>query len=181
MLKKLSWIPVATIVLSLGTPNVLAADSTPGLTAGEKIYVQNMAEGGIMEVKLGELAQKNASSQAVKDFGTRMVEDHTKAGEALKALAEKKGMTWSTDLSKSAKAELDMLSKKSGAAFDKAYMGHMLVDHKKDTALLKVKHKDADLQAWQAQTLPVVEGHLKLALDTNKQIAASRKSAGKKS
>jgi putative membrane protein len=168
MSKNVRWLVAAVAICTANA--AVAADTTAGLTAGEKIYVERMAEGGLMEVKLGELAQQKAANQAVKDFAARMVKDHTQANDELKALVSAKGVQLPAELGKDAKAHFDKLSKTSGAAFDKAYMQHMLVDHRKDTAMLKIKHADQDLQAWQNKTLPVVQEHFKLAQDTNKQV-----------
>ena len=34
--------------------------------------------------------------------------------------------------------------------------------------------KDPDLKAWAGKTLPIIEEHLKMAQDLNKQLSASR-------
>jgi Domain of unknown function (DUF4142) len=49
------------------------------------------AQGGTLEVRLGEVAKKKATRQDVKEFGAMMVTDHGKAGEELKAVAAKNG------------------------------------------------------------------------------------------
>src|SRR6266545_5185813 len=61
-------------------------------------FAKEAAAGGLMEVTLGELATKNAASQAVKDFGQRMVDDHGKANQQLKELAAQKGISLPTAL-----------------------------------------------------------------------------------
>jgi putative membrane protein len=175
MSTKFNWLLAAVAVCSINAAS--AADTAPGLTAGERIFAERMAEGGLMEVKLGELAQQKAANQAVKDFGARMVKDHSQANEELKALATAKGVQLPTDLGKDSKAMFTKISSKTGDAFDKDYMQHMLVDHRKDLVMLKIKHSDADLQAWQNKTLSVVEEHFKIAQDTNKQLMNSKASA----
>jgi len=45
--------------------------------------------GGMAEVKLGELAQQKGTSDKVKDFGQKMVTDHSKAGDDLKQVAQR--------------------------------------------------------------------------------------------
>ena len=62
------------------------------LTSGDTTFANKAAQGGMAEVKLGHLAKEKASSQAVKDFGQRMIDDHTKAGDELKDVAGKKGV-----------------------------------------------------------------------------------------
>lgn len=69
------------------------------LAAG-KAFVKDAAEGSAMEIELGKLAQKKASSDAVKDFGKRMVEDHTKASEELKRAAAKANIPVPADTSR---------------------------------------------------------------------------------
>ena len=54
----------------------------------DKKFAMAAAQGGIAEVKLGELAAKQGSSEKVKDFGQKMVDDHGKANEDLKSVAQ---------------------------------------------------------------------------------------------
>jgi putative membrane protein len=60
-----------------------------------------------------------------------------------------------------------MLDKLQAAAdVDRAYMTHMVADHKKDIAEFEREAssgQDADLKAFAAKTLPTLREHLKLA------------------
>jgi hypothetical protein len=62
------------------------------LSAKDKTFMKNAAEGGLMEVTMGNLAEQNAQSQDVKPFGKRMVADHSKVNDELKAIAQQKGL-----------------------------------------------------------------------------------------
>lgn len=124
-----------------------------------------------MEVELGQLAQQKAQAVSVKDFGTRMVTDHSKANDELKALAAQKNLQYPTELEHKQRSMVDKLAKLSGSDFDKKYMKMMVKDHTKDVkefhkAVKKVK--DADLNAWAAKTLPTLEQHLQQAKDVHK-------------
>jgi predicted outer membrane protein len=55
-------------------------------------FARKAAEGGLMEVQFGELAQEQAKDEQVVQFGERMVQDHGEANEKLKAIAEQKGI-----------------------------------------------------------------------------------------
>jgi len=90
------------------------------------------AQGGLAEVKLGQLAAEKASSPDVKAFGQQMIDDHTKANDQLKAVAESEGMTLPTDVNGKQQAMYDRLSKLSGAQFDSAYVKDMVMDHQED-------------------------------------------------
>src|ERR1051325_2263831 len=63
----------------------------------DQMWVMNVAKAGMAEVQVGKLAAEHASSDEVKKFGQRMVDDHSKANDELKSLAEKKNITWPTE------------------------------------------------------------------------------------
>src|SRR5205823_909236 len=63
------------------------------LTGSDREFVRKAAEGGLAEVELGQLATQKASSPDVKQFGQRMVNDHTKANDELKEVAQKQGIS----------------------------------------------------------------------------------------
>jgi putative membrane protein len=128
------------------------------------------ADGGMMEVQLGELAQTNGASADVKKFGEMMVKDHSKANEELKALAQQKNITLPMTLSDDKQKKYDDLSQKKGADFDKAYVSYMVDDHKKDISEFEeaVKDaKDAEIKSWAAGKVPTLKHHLETAQALN--------------
>jgi putative membrane protein len=131
------------------------------------------ADGGLLEVKLGELAIANAASPEIKKFGQSMVDDHGKANLELKGLAEQKQITIPTTLSDRKQEKYDELSQKKGAEFDEAYAEFMVKDHKDDIDAFKKeaeKGNDADLKAWAAGKVPVLEHHLMMAEAAEKAV-----------
>ena len=62
------------------------------------------ADGGMAEVMLGKLAMSNAGAKNIKDLGKMLADDHQKAGDELKLLAQQYNITLpgavSTDLQK---------------------------------------------------------------------------------
>jgi len=92
------------------------------------------ANGGIMEVELGAYARDNAFNQQVKDFGTMMVANHSKANQELKSIALSKNIVLPTMVEGKEKKHMDELMKKKGKDFDKAYVSMMIDDHKKDVS-----------------------------------------------
>jgi len=148
--------------MSNGSMNSQAAT----VSSSDRKFMDKAAQGGMAEVKLGELATQKAQSDQVKQFGQRMVDDHSKADQQLKQLASTKDVTLPTTLDKSTQKEYDKLSKLSGADFDREYMKHMVSDHKKDISEFKSesnKAKDADLKQFASSTLPTLQEHLTLA------------------
>jgi putative membrane protein len=133
-------------------------------------FMMKAAQGGMAEVELGNLALQNASSQAVKDFGQKMVDDHSKANNELKDLAARKDVTLPGAIDARDQATKDRLSQLHGAAFDRAYMRDMVMDHKKDIADFQKEANsgmDPDVKNWASTTLPTLQHHLQMAQSTN--------------
>jgi putative membrane protein len=138
----------------------------------DELFVMEAATGGMAEVALGKLASEKASSAKVKEFGQRMVTDHTKANDDLKAVAAKKNIVLPSSIDAKHQATMDRLSKLSGTAFDRAYVADMLRDHQMDVAAFRKEAQsgqDPDVKAFAASTLPTLESHLSAVQALNKQ------------
>ena len=129
-------------------------------------FVKEAAEGSATEVALGKLAQEKGSSDAVKQFGKRMVDDHSKATEELKQAAGMAQIQVPSETPKKARKAQDKLSKLSGADFDRAYSKLMVSDHKEDVKAFEREARNGEVPAvknFAAKTLPTLQEHLKLA------------------
>jgi putative membrane protein len=136
------------------------------MAATDKKFMKEAAEGGLAEVELGKLASQKASSQEVKDFGQRMVTDHSKTNEELKQIASSKGVTLPDNLSSKDKMLKERLAKLNGSNFDRAYMENMVKDHKKDVADFNRESssgRDREVKQFAGNTLPTLQEHLKKA------------------
>jgi putative membrane protein len=142
-----------------------SSSATTAISSHDRRFVTTAAEAGAAEVAMAELAKDHAASAAVKDFAARMVSDHEKAGDELKAIATSKGLEPSAQLSKKDQAGVDRLSKLQGPAFDKAYVNGQLAAHKDAVALFGSESKtgkDTDLKQFAASTLPTLQDHLQM-------------------
>ncbi len=160
---------LGTITFVLGATLASAQNTANRMGSPDNTWINKAAQGGMAEVELGQLAQSKASSNAVKQFGQRMVDDHTKANDELKRIAADKGITLPSGLDAKSQATKDRLSKLSGKEFDHAYMEDMVKDHREDIAEFKKEAssgKDPEVKAFASKTLPTLEEHLKLAEQT---------------
>jgi putative membrane protein len=160
------------------TETAKGTTGTAAVAASDLAFAKEAATGGMAEVELGTLAKEKAASPDVKQFGDRMVTDHSKANDELKQWAQQKNVTLPTDLDAKQKATKDRLSKLSGEEFDKAYMQLMVTDHTKDVSDFKhhsTTGKDADLKAWAGKTLPTLEEHLKMAKEKKAAVSGTAK------
>lgn len=126
------------------------------------------------EVTLGNIAVKNSMNDKVKEFGERMVKDHTAAGDQLKKIAEGRNIMLPASLSKESTKHIADMEKKKGKDFDKAYINMMIQGHEKvlkEFEDIQSKGSDSELKAFASQTIPVIKGHL----DSAKSIKDSLK------
>lgn len=140
-------------------------------------FAQAAAEGNIMEIRLGELAQTNGLTAEVKSLGTMMVTDHTKANDELKTLAAKKNISLPSGMSEKAQKHYDMLAKKQGRDFDKAYSKCMVHDHKKDICKFKKEAKkgeEPELKQWASNMLPTLEHHKQMSEEACKAVKKNK-------
>jgi putative membrane protein len=152
------------LALIFGFPatNIAAQENS----AADEKFAGEAASGGMAEVKLGQLAQEKAVSQKVKEFGQKMVQDHSQAGDELKEVAQKEGLKLPEEMSRQEQATYNRLSRLSGEQFDRAYERAMLTDHQKDLAAFEREAssgKNEALKQFAARTLPTLKEHLKEA------------------
>ncbi len=134
--------------------------------APDAVFVEKASAAGLTEVAAGKAATEKSQSDQVKTFGQQMVDDHTKAGDELKSIAQTKGMAVSpTPMAADTKA-LASMDNLSGTAFDAAFKKKMVADHEKVIALFKKESSggsDPDLKAFATKTLPTLQHHLEMA------------------
>ncbi|HEY2721822.1 MAG TPA: DUF4142 domain-containing protein [Chitinophagaceae bacterium] len=136
-------------------------------------FMVKVADVGMTEVKLGQMAQDKGMNQGVKDFGAMMVRDHTNAGDELKKLAGNKNVTLPAMIGADHQKKIDDLAKKSGKDFDKAYISAMVSGHEATVDDFKKASgdtKDPDVKTWIDRTLPTLQMHLDSAKAIQKRI-----------
>lgn len=134
----------------------------PAVSPDDAHFATEAASGGMMEVQLGQIAQKSQDME-VKKFGAMMVADHNKANNELKSIAAGKNITLPDSMSNEDQRMVDELSKKSGKDFDKAYLDMMVNDHNEDIAAFRKEAdqgSDQGVKLFASNTLPVLQKHL---------------------
>src|SRR6187402_962675 len=103
-----SLLALAGVSLAVGA----AAQTGAAVPAPDRTFVEKAAAGGAAEVEGGKLAEQRATNDKVKQFG---------AG---------KGLQLPSSPDAHHHQEMAKLQRLSGAEFDRAYMDHMVKDHK---------------------------------------------------
>jgi putative membrane protein len=146
------------------------------LSSRDRDFVREAALGGMAEVELGRLAQQNAGNPQVKEFGARMVHDHSMANNQLSRIANAQGARMPQQLSRKYQETRDRLSRLHGAAFDRAYMRNMVNDHNEDIQLFRRQARtgqNQSLRQFAQQTLPVLDQHDRMAYEIDRSLTAT--------
>jgi putative membrane protein len=167
-----------TASASSGSP-VAQATTEPDRNATnseDSPFMMAAAQGGMSEVALAQLAQQRASSDRVKQFAQRMLQDHGQANSKLMQIFQQKSVTAPETVGAQYGAMREQLEDLSGADFDREYMSQMVEDHTEDVANFQREvdnGKDQDVRAWASQTLPTLKEHLQLAKTVNQSLTGS--------
>lgn len=166
---RVAMLSTAAVAL-LTAAAALAQQPAQNMSPQERSFVRDAAIGGKAEVQLGQLAEQNAQSEQVKQFGQKMVQDHSRANQQLEQIASQKGIQLPQQPDAEHMKEYDRLSKMRGAEFDRAYMQHMVRDHDKDVKEFEKEAqngKDPEIRNFAQQTLPTLQQHDQMAHNVN--------------
>ncbi|HWW24248.1 MAG TPA: DUF4142 domain-containing protein [Edaphobacter sp.] len=129
----------------------------------DKMFLRRACAGGLAEVQLGQLATQKAGAQDVKDFGQKMVTDHTALNNEMAPIADSMGVTLPRKLTKEDQAEYDKLNGLSGDDFDKEYVFFMVKDHHQDLREFRmemISTSDPTLRAAADRGSKVIYAHM---------------------
>lgn len=169
--------PLQKIERSFGlhaAPGKVAGKPAPvgehtSLNKEDQEFLHHAAELNLGEIHAG-LAAEKAGDPQIKKLAQRFLQSHQTAQKQLEKLAASKGITLPTQLDKAQQEKLDMLSKKTGADFDKQYLQDQVSGHEKAITLFEKEAKrttDPDIKAWANHMLEGLKTHLTLAKGTH--------------
>jgi putative membrane protein len=152
-------------------PTSPTSSNTSGKTGEQELrndlpFLREAASANLMEVTLGRVAQSRGSDTRVKDFGGRMVTDHTNLQQQLTTFTSTYGIGFTPGLSAQQQQEVNRLQSLSGSAFDREYITMMVQNHQTDVSKFEDESRDADsprVRELATQSLPVLRQHLSLA------------------
>ena len=128
-------------------------------------FIKTIHEGGLVEIDASKIAKKNSTNADVTAFADMMITDHTAMGADVDSLAAHKFVIVRDTVDYDHKTILDSLSKKTGAAFDKAYMALMVSGHKDAAELFEIKKTSnyTEIRDVVEKYQSKIEDHLKAA------------------
>lgn len=147
-------------------------NSALGIAPKTADFVREAAISDMFEIKSSQLAEQK-SNGATKTFAARMVADHTKTSDELKAMVHDGSVKVElpTALDSAHQKMLDKLQSLNGNDFDRQYHSDQDSGHKDAVSLFERYAKggdDAKLKDWASKTLPTLQDHYKMAQDLDK-------------
>jgi putative membrane protein len=130
------------------------------VSRGDQNFVKDAAIAGMAEIELGRMAQQKGMDSSVKKFGQMMVDDHTKAGEALKSIATENRIEMPAQVDDNHKDKAEKLAAKTGADFDRDYADMMVDGHQDFVDKLESRIDKDTLSKWKATHVEPATGKI---------------------
>lgn len=140
-----------------------SATATVALDTMDQNFALKAASSSMAEIQMANMAMQNGSHERVKAFASMMIRDHGNASEQLKAIAPSRGLTLPTQPMPEHMKHMDMLKGKTGGAFDRVYMQHMVMAHQNDIREFEKASgsaKDTSIKGFATRQLPILRMHL---------------------
>lgn len=178
----------AVVTMSLGTVSCKDDKNDPAEMAEEQNeenfddnddleedseYLVDAAEANMMQVELGKMVSEKATHNDVKEFAMMMAEEHKKAGDELKALADKMNVTLPMNTGADTKDAIEKLNNKEGLEVDMEYIDMMVDGHKDIIDEMEEASEDAsneEVRMWAANMLPKLRKHLDKAKSIDEKL-----------
>jgi putative membrane protein len=170
-MKRIGFLSLALVTaLAVGcSRNSSNAASTAGTgavgTAGktdvnsrDRDFVHDVALMNLAEVELGRFAVDHSADAEVKKFAQMMVDDHTKAGTALKAVASQYNIDVPEQLTGKYQRLRDKLAKRQGLDVDREYLEEMVDSHEDLIDKLEPRIDTENLREWKTEMADKLSG-----------------------
>lgn len=135
----------------------------PPVPEVDKTFAVAAAGAGIAEVELSKVALQRAKKAAIKQLAQMMIDEHDKVNQELTALASARGVELPGAPDAVTLERRATLEKLNGTKLERAYVDHMLADHRKAIELFRAETTngvDPEFTEWAKRTLPKLEEHL---------------------
>ncbi|GAA4593175.1 hypothetical protein GCM10023194_56820 [Planotetraspora phitsanulokensis] len=164
MLTRLIALVAIMSVALVGSASTHAA-TTPDVNEQDRTFLLEAHQGNLAEIKAGQLAQKQATTEAVRGMGARLIRDHEALDDEVRRVADKVGVTLPDEPSNEQQAALEQVSDKKGAEFDRAWTASQITGHRKTLAAVATELSNGSseqVKQLARDAKPVVQEHLDL-------------------
>ncbi|WP_433499067.1 DUF4142 domain-containing protein [Sphaerimonospora sp. CA-214678] len=133
MVRRLAILPtIAAATFATAAAGFAAAP--PDLNEQDREFVTALHQGNLAEIQAGKVAERQAHSEEVREMGETLIRDHRKLDGKVKQVAGAVGVSLPGGPGAKQQAELERISAKSGAEFDRAWVEAEIAEHRQDLA-----------------------------------------------
>ena len=161
------------IATGAGSSNSLHAQNAAADFRADSAFVNQVAASNLLEVRLGQMAEKKASAPAVRQFGAKMRTDHTAQQQEWMTAAKQHNYPFRASWTLQQSQVVGRLNELSGADFDRAYMEQMVQDHYNNINAFQSARRGARsavVRSLADKGLPVLQQHHTLATQVRAQV-----------
>jgi len=168
--------PPSTVPQGATAPQATTVPQAQALVRADSAFIRQATEGNLFEIRLGNLATTKGTNPAVKQFGQRMVTDHSTMQNQWGALVARNGLPLKASLDPAHEQGALQLERLSGAEFDRVYMTSMIQAHQRDRDAFQTLGPSAhspEVRQMAAAGLPTIQQHLSMAMQVGSQVGAT--------
>ncbi|MGH8274417.1 MAG: DUF4142 domain-containing protein [Gammaproteobacteria bacterium] len=178
-------VAMAFVVSGLCASGVYAAPATGQtghkLSHQDEMWLGMMHQTNLAEIKQGRMAQKKGYSSAVRLAGRAVASNHAKLDAKIMSLAHQLNIALSHHVNSDQEFTLKKLHKKTGADFDRSWLGVEMGSHHK--AIEKTRYEVSHglskrVEGLAKGLLPILEKHLRMLGQISKKAAGGAHSGG---
>jgi putative membrane protein len=151
---------------AIALPGCAMIQSRAEVSPVDQQFMLTAASVGVAEIALGQLAMQQASDPAIKRYGQKMVDEHTRVNGELETIAHEKKVVLLKAMDPANRTLHAELSKLSGPAFDRQYMISQVSIHSMGNGLYESEARhgiDPEVRSFASRNTPVGVDHLRMA------------------
>lgn len=152
---------------AVDTMGGMVGKAEAGMVTGAGGFVSNAGISDLYEIHAGKLAVQRAQSQAVRDIGQKMIEDHTESSLKLEKAAARSEKVKTSDipgeLDSRRSRMIEHLRDAPAEDFDNTYVDQQTLAHEEALKLMRHYGKEGDcpaLRSFADEAAPMIESHL---------------------
>jgi putative membrane protein len=142
------------------------ADSSGNPNTMDRDFAWKAAQDETAAIQVGKLAIERGVTMQVKDYGRKLVDDHTSLKNQLIDIATREGILLPEGVSDAQRDTFASLSKLSGAQFDREFVKYAATDHRAELAAFLQEAgngQDQTLMVFAANSVALLQDRLTLA------------------
>jgi putative membrane protein len=154
-----------------------------GEVKADKQFIQEVAAGNMMEIRLGQMAQQKATGSDVRRLADRLVTDFTRWQDRWTGMASRNGMpSFQPGMGDLHRQKVERLQKASKAQFDRVYVRTVIENLESMVPYFQKEGRSArsaPVRNLVEDELPTLQQHLAMAKRIGEQVSADNSRPGR--